>query len=306
MSLMSSIVASIQYRFKSIDTLKGKKTKLLADNFPNVARELDMSLNDAEVADLRMLQQDSGKRLMWKCSACGFGWRTSVMARTILRQGCPDCHQRENPKLGDISPKLVSEWSRAKNDIFINPADVESTSKDRVWWQCGGCSINFQAKVKDRVSGHSNCPECDRGQYNQFRMNQQLLSEFHPSKNGDLTLAKLRPTDRVKVWWLCNTCGFEWQCPVGLRAGTAKSSRSYHCPECFDSAAKAKKEGGPKKGGAVKKGAKKAATTVSAGDSTFLAAAAGAGVVSANVAGEDPSSTATADEFVGTDWDSML
>eukprot|EP00658_Telonema_sp_P-2_P056116 TRINITY_DN44602_c0_g1_i1.p1 TRINITY_DN44602_c0_g1~~TRINITY_DN44602_c0_g1_i1.p1 ORF type:complete len:229 (+),score=48.70 TRINITY_DN44602_c0_g1_i1:167-853(+) len=228
------------------------------------------------------------------------------MARTILRQGCPDCHQRENPKLGDISPKLVSEWSRAKNDIFINPADVESTSKDRVWWQCGGCSINFQAKVKDRVSGHSNCPECDRGQYNQFRMNQQLLSEFHPSKNGDLTLAKLRPTDRVKVWWLCNTCGFEWQCPVGLRAGTAKSSRSYHCPECFDSAAKAKKEGGPKKGSAVKKGAKKAATTVSAGDSTFLAAAAGAGVVSANVAGEDPSSTATADEFVGTDWDSML
>lgn len=288
---LTSALTFMQLRFKSIDTLKGKKTKLLADNFPNIARELDMAQNDPEVADLKTLMQDSGKRLMWKCSVCGFGWRTSVMARTVMRQNCPDCHQREHPKLGDVSPKLVSEWSRARNDIFVDPADVESTSKDRVWWQCGSCHVNFQARVRDRVTGHSNCPECDRGQYAQFRMNKQLLSEFHPSKNGDLTLVKLRPTDRVKVWWLCNTCGFEWQCPVGLRAGSAKTSRSFQCPECFETAEAQKKAGKGNKTGTPKRGGKKAGGAQGTAEGTPAATAGGA---------------AATDEFVGTNWDEML
>eukprot|EP00758_Cryptobia_borreli_P004252 Tbor_TRINITY_DN4265_c0_g1::TRINITY_DN4265_c0_g1_i1::g.23939::m.23939 len=218
-----------QRRYNSNTALK---TKLLVDNFPNIALELDASMNPKDVS-LATLDQHSGRRLKWKCQVCSHCFTTSVLARTVLKESCPECRVREHPLLKDVNQKVLGEWHQTKNNIFLDPQEIEATSKERCWWRCGSCSAVFQAKVRDRVAGKGPCPECNRGQFSDFRINKKLIEEFHPTRNGDLTLLKLRPTDQVKVWWLCSGCGHEWETPVALRAGTSVTSKGNSCPACF-------------------------------------------------------------------------
>lgn len=46
---------------------------------------------------------------------------------------------------------------------------------------------------------------------------QALVTEWHPSKNGDLTPYMVHPSSSLKVWWMCHE-GHEWQSVVGNRA----------------------------------------------------------------------------------------
>lgn len=54
----------------------------------------------------------------------------------------------------------------------------------------------------------------------------QLVANFHPSKNGDLTPEDLRKGTRQKIWWVCER-GHEWECSV-----RAEWSRKGACPIC--------------------------------------------------------------------------
>ena len=54
----------------------------------------------------------------------------------------------------------------------------------------------------------------------------QLVSEWHPTKNGALSPYFFKPKSDTKVWWLCPNCGMEYQSTVGHRVdGTG-------CPKC--------------------------------------------------------------------------
>ena len=55
-----------------------------------------------------------------------------------------------------------------------------------------------------------------------------LLSQWHPTKNGNLTPSDISFGAERKVWWQCEH-GHEWQAPIYARAG---SNRSDGCPVC--------------------------------------------------------------------------
>ena len=56
--------------------------------------------------------------------------------------------------------------------------------------------------------------------------NSKLASEFHPTKNKNLTSDKISINSNKKIWWL-GTCGHEWQATVYSR-----NSNGTGCPFC--------------------------------------------------------------------------
>ena len=55
----------------------------------------------------------------------------------------------------------------------------------------------------------------------------EVAAEWHPTKNGDLKPADVKPMSNLKVWWLCSK-GHEWKAIVRSRAG----AKSEKCPYC--------------------------------------------------------------------------
>lgn len=53
-----------------------------------------------------------------------------------------------------------------------------------------------------------------------------LQEEFHPTKNGQLTLMSVSAHSNLKLWWRCKVCGEEWQAYLSNRM------RGSGCPKC--------------------------------------------------------------------------
>ena len=54
-----------------------------------------------------------------------------------------------------------------------------------------------------------------------------LASEFHPTKNGQLTTSNLRAGSDRKIWWVCSECEYEWKQGPSIRSG-----QGIGCPAC--------------------------------------------------------------------------
>ena len=61
---------------------------------------------------------------------------------------------------------------------------------------------------------------------NRVGLDSKLIREWHPTKNGDLSLSDLTPGSGRKVWWRCSTCGYEWQAALRNRL------KGTGCPPC--------------------------------------------------------------------------
>lgn len=57
--------------------------------------------------------------------------------------------------------------------------------------------------------------------------NPELLKEWHPCKNGDVTPQEITYGSNYKAWWICPKCEYEWQSAVKSRTG-----RGHGCPFC--------------------------------------------------------------------------
>jgi predicted RNA-binding Zn-ribbon protein involved in translation (DUF1610 family) len=63
--------------------------------------------------------------------------------------------------------------------------------------------------------------------------NPKLAKEWHPTKNGYLKPQDITSGVDHKVWWLCSTCGHEWEAAVCRRVWGIGE-----CPKCNNSLAK--------------------------------------------------------------------
>ena len=142
----------------------------LFDKNPIIASEFDELKNGYSSKDIAVA---SNKNVWWKCSKCGYEWKTKVNNRTSsLHTGCPECAKREkksakkrienaimkNGSLLDNKPDLCNEWDYTKNTI--TPDKVCVSSHEKVWWICPN-GHSFQAEVSDRTKKRSlNCPIC--------------------------------------------------------------------------------------------------------------------------------------------------
>ena len=125
------------------------------------------------------------------------------------------------------NPELASEWHPSKNGE-LTPDCVTIHSGKKFWW-LGKCGHEWEATIDSRSRGNG-CPYCAgqkaiKGENDLKTVNPDLTSEWHPTKNGDLTPDLFMQGSGKKVWWQCSN-GHEWQSIIYNR------SKGKGCPYC--------------------------------------------------------------------------
>ena len=170
------------------------------------------------------------KKAWWICDF-GHEWQTSIRNR-VNGSGCPYCAgQKAIPGQSDlatVNPALAAQWHPMKNGVLL-PSMVKPGSAKKVWWQCEK-GHEWQASIRDRSQKRYGCPYCSGkrlvpGLNDLATINPDLASQWHPTKNGNLTPIDVKPKSNIAVWWLCDK-GHEWKASINNRA------KGAGCPYC--------------------------------------------------------------------------
>eukprot|EP00759_Apiculatamorpha_spiralis_P005255 PhF_6_TR13197/c0_g1_i1/m.20843 len=202
-----------------------KTSKFLRERYPSLFKELIPS--DKYPFQHEDVTIDCGIKVKWKCETCTFTFERSVIERALLTKECPQCLESGKKLLVNIDPEISAEWNPLRNHYTTSPAFLETTSKSKIWWKCKDCQHEWAATPKTRMADRS-CPKCNPANGKWLMRHPDIAKEWHPLRNGDLTAYDIK-WDKMKrpYWWLCSSCGSEWQAGVQERI-----SKSNECPTC--------------------------------------------------------------------------
>ncbi len=169
--------------------------------------------------------------------------------RVILRSmGTPPAGR----SLADAAPLVAAEWHPSRNGD-LTPVDVFPGSDMRVWWLCAECGHEWETKIGHRTRRGQGCRYCAAERSNKVRAIPQpgeslaevmpaLVADWHPSRNQALSPYDVLPGSAAMAWWLCATCGHEWETNVYSRGKLGRG-----CKKC-GYAARGVKRATPKPG----------------------------------------------------------
>ncbi len=191
----------------------------------------------------------ANERPWWRCSACGHEWQATVRDRFYGPHGCTACANRASARratgprartLAEQRPDLAAQLHPIRNGDLTATA-LGPGSRCRVWWRCCTCGHEWQATPHNRRKSAGGCPACTAANHaaraaaglsqptrSLAELRPDLAAEWHPTRNGDLTLAALPASSHRQVWWLCPTCGREWQSSPNARG----RARYPGCKSC--------------------------------------------------------------------------
>lgn len=170
--------------------------------------------------------------MWWRCSRhAKHEWQAEVWNRG-KGTGCPFCaNRRVDPQLNSlakVAPRIAAEWHPQKNGK-LRPTDVTSGSDRRVWWQCqAGHDHVWRTSIYCRTTGGTNCPFCAGQRVSTTNClataRPDVIDEWHPTRNGDLTPWQVNAGTHRHVWWRCRKDPrHEWKTEPKAR---------YGCPFC--------------------------------------------------------------------------
>lgn len=180
------------------------------------------------------------KSYWWQCGK-KHEWKASLGHRS-RGVGCPYCSNYKvlvgYNDLATINPELASEWHPTKNN-FLTPEETNANSSKKAWWQCNK-GHEWEAPVVRRNYAKQGCPYCSNrmiitGYNDMATIHPQLVSEWHPTKNGELLPTLISKASGKNIWWQCNK-GHEWQTSLSERGGL---NRKSNCPKCAIKTSKA-------------------------------------------------------------------
>ncbi|KAG5473871.1 hypothetical protein LSCM1_04506 [Leishmania martiniquensis] len=232
-----SSVASDQRAVDSATIDEEMASRYLAHAFPELAAEYAAVGDGANATPASEVMTDSAVVAAWRCAKCDHVWRSGVFVRCILKNECPRCAANRTLTLAKVRPDLLQLWDGSRNNPFLRPEEIASDSKQSVFWNCPMCRESYAARVKDRVMDKVRCPSCallhSRSADELASEESFVLQEWHPLKNGDLSMEQVSPTDtKTKVWWLCAGCGHEWEASLATRLKRCRRTRRGLCPAC--------------------------------------------------------------------------
>jgi hypothetical protein len=170
----------------------------------------------------------SHREVWWKCEK-GHEWRAVIRERAKTGKGCPYCSGKRLSKEYNflvLHPELAKQWHPEKNGN-LTPDQVAPGSRRKVWWKCQK-GHEWAARIERRIRG-TGCPDCLRTrpseEYNLKTVHPELASQWHPTKNENLTPAQVTPSSEKQVWWKCEF-GHEWKAVI------KKRSKGQGCPYC--------------------------------------------------------------------------
>ena len=206
--------------------LKVVKSNCFATVNPVVAKEWHPTLN----GDLTPygFTPGSNKKVWWKChKGTDHEWRAQIISRSKGR-GCPVCSGNVvvgSNSLATTHPELIKEWHPTLNGD-LTPNKVRYGSTKKVWWKCDKAEDHIYDMPVVSKSGKQKqgCPMCSGKRI--VRSNSlatthpELVKEWHPSKNGQLTPFDVTPGSHEKVWWKCDKgADHVWISTIKNRAG---------------------------------------------------------------------------------------
>lgn len=166
----------------------------------------------------------SNQKVWWQCEH-GHEWQASPNVRYTTK-GCPICRKNQK-KLSLIHPEYES-WFDAKKNAPLQYEELLTTSNEPIWWCCDH-GHQRQVTVKSFLK-RPYCKTCRELEMNDFKdslaqCHPELLLEWHPMKNQELSPHYLKATSTQSVWWQCNR-GHEWEAKIAVR------SYGAGCPIC--------------------------------------------------------------------------
>jgi len=146
-----------------------------------------------------------------------------------LKNGVSPCFvEKRNP----YTIKNIRLWCKLNNKPFQLISEVYEGSDIKLKWKClkGGCNETFKM-IWDSILQNRGCPYCEGrkvGLSNCLATKKpDLASEWHPTKNGDLTPYDVTCGIVKKVWWQCSkNLEHEWEAKINNR------NSGNGCPYC--------------------------------------------------------------------------
>lgn len=199
----------------------------LESQYPNISQEWHYKKNTQKPNEV---YAKTKKRVWWICQQ-GHEWQTSVCNRTVHMSNCPVCGEKRIMKgvndLETVAPEFLLLWNYEKNTFL--PSQVGRGSHVRVWLKCS-LGHEWQGSICDEIK-RKGCPVCSgkvlvSGTNDLLSRFPSLKEEWNYQKNS-VDPRQIGISSKYKAWWVCSTCGHEWQAFV--------SNRTHHssgCPKC--------------------------------------------------------------------------
>lgn len=218
-----------------------KQRALLKDSGLPVLDWWDHGTND--LAQWETVTVTARREAAWRCPDCGLQF-TARVHDMIHRATCPTCEPKrraewqaeyERYQVTPVSevPELLAAWADDEDPRTVTVAELGPLRRFR-------CPRGHHPRISPYTYLHSGCPSC-RSQETRtagldaveadpapFRISPEIASQWHPSRNGRISLAKLSPKSRRTVWWQDPGCGHEWQDTPEQR----DKGQRLRCPEC--------------------------------------------------------------------------
>ncbi len=200
----------------------------LATTHPDLAREWHPTKN-VDLTPQHVLA-GTNRKVWWECDY-GHEWQ-AIGASRVRGAGCPVCAGKVALSgYNDVAtthPELVAEWHPTKN-VDLAPWNVVAGSSKRIWWSCPK-GHDWETRILNRKRG-SGCPVCAgqvvvAGDNDLGTTHPDVATEWHPTKNGDLTPRSVVAGTTRRVWWRCSV-GHQWEATVSNR-----SRNGSGCPVC--------------------------------------------------------------------------
>lgn len=129
-----------------------------------------------------------------------------------------------------VCPDLWHAWDFEKNnELGIDICKMTKGMKRVAWWICPECNSSYQSIIINKVKGYG-CPYCAGRQVNHTNslasLNPKLASEWHPTKNDELTPHDVTRGQKEKFWWVCDECNHDYDSTIYNRLN------NHGCPYC--------------------------------------------------------------------------
>jgi len=193
--------------------------------------KLYLKINNIDLELLNENYKDSDEKLIFKDSNNYYYSITiSQLQSTIKRGFMPRIYDKHNI----FTVKNIINWCKLNNKSFELLSDTYNGNNKNLKWKClkDGCEEEFEAPWKDILNGNC-CPYCAGKQVGLSNClankNPKLVSEWHPTLNGDLTPWDVTCGSARYAWWKCKECNYSWYAQIRSR------NSGNGCSECCKS-----------------------------------------------------------------------
>lgn len=138
---------------------------LFVSDYPTMIEKWDYKKNSG--VDITKVAAGSNKSYYWRCNAGHSYPSTPKIQRNC---GCTVCAGkiviRGVNDLETLEPDISKEWDYSRNEK--QPYEFTRSSGAMVYWKCTRCGHSWPARINNRTSHHTGCPNCSTSKQTSF------------------------------------------------------------------------------------------------------------------------------------------